>query len=337
MFWRLLVNQRKEIKMAGGKEFPRGMSVRDLLKTPQAFRQNLPSSQVDFRDDAGCSQFDNHYQSNSEQLVFYKAKYQELQQDLDVLLEEKRKLQLELISEKSNAEHYQRTVEAEIERIKAEHRTEMFAAKSEADNWKKTVENITAEVNILQENLTLTAKAKAVDSKKVAELQNYKADAEKHKRNIQIYVRRHQASLTDLKRKIDQLKRAELQLEDILNAQKKQIAVFNIVVPALDRQKTIDNAKIFELEREILQLRECIAQQQQRVCDIVTKGLASESILNKLAQENQRSLQNIDHLSTIVGDDANSVINVLTRTCEGVLKEVKEVNASAKEDYMELL
>lgn len=82
-------------------------------------------------------------------------KHEQLQENFDKLKDEKRALELQLLSEKNQREEAVRNAGVKIEHLMIEHRAETHKMQSDMQQWKVTAELGIKEVELLQEQLIL--------------------------------------------------------------------------------------------------------------------------------------------------------------------------------------
>ncbi|ODM95778.1 hypothetical protein Ocin01_10904, partial [Orchesella cincta] len=240
-----------------------GNTSERMYSGPLEYVTNVLKSQ--FGNSEDFMAFERHFYYQTEELVAAKNSCEQLQAMVSKLQEEKRSLELQLISEKASREQESKNAAMEIEKNSVHQNAHLYSVKCEAESWKRKADAITTECTWLKEQMKTVEMEKNQAIQKLAETKSSVGEFERCRQSFDSYSRRQRETIQCANKKLDDLEMAKESLSKIVESNQRQVNLMSLQLQNWNEERNRYIKRIADLENELIQTKAETVQNNARL------------------------------------------------------------------------
>ncbi|CAL8111367.1 unnamed protein product [Orchesella dallaii] len=247
-------------------------------------------------------EFERYFYYQNEEMMVVKNSCEQLQAMVSKLQEEKRSLELQLISEKASREQESKNASMEIEKNNVQQNAHLYSVKCEAESWKRKADAITTECTWLKDQMKTVEMEKNKAVQKLAETKSSLGEFERCRQSFDSYYRRQREAIQIANKKLDDLVRANETLSKIVESNQCQVNMMSLQLQNWNDERQRFGKKIAELENELIQAKAELVQNNAKLSRSEMAAKNTSELIDKLLEENADLHNGLTILTKSVGD-----------------------------------
>ncbi|XP_021945188.1 myosin-1B isoform X1 [Folsomia candida] len=254
-------------------------------------------------------QFERDFYSQKEEVAMLRGNLNVMRSTVVKLHEEKRVLELQLVSEKASREQDSKNYITDLEKNNMQLNTKTYSIKCEVETWKRQAEATKKEAVWLKEQLKTVELEKTEAIRKVEDFARQHNGIEQYRLSIVAYLKRHKDNMTDIQKRIDELEKAKLAYSSLVEQTEKQVKVMAVNLKFREKAQVISESRIKELEQEIIRVKAELVQNNAELLRNRELQAKTEQLVNKLIVENKDLHSGFNVLVSSINDDIRDDVN----------------------------